>query len=356
MALEPASMCWLTGQLSAKRDGLSWSAEFKRLPSLEYVVSDAGTGLQKGIRLANVARESAGQSRFSHGLDVFHTKREGKKVIRQLYSKANQAIQTAEDWDQKVATARRAGQKLTGKATHAARAWRKAEQLLDSASQQQKAWQKICAALELLTFDGQLNTRAEAQRVIATGLATLRDPLWKKTKRLLEHPSALTFLDRLEARLAALELPSDVLNTILKLEHYRRRQDLLNSGDKLSAIHRSMQIVLYTALQKEDPNWREHVDSVRQILRDTWRASSLVEGLNSVARMHQSRHRKMTQGLLDLKRLYWNLRPFRTGHHRHGRCPYELLGLSVPQMSWWKLTKLTPDELRQTLSAQKDTS
>jgi hypothetical protein len=23
--------------------------------------------------------------------------------------------------------------------------------------------------------------------------------------------------------------------------------------------------------------------------------------------MHQGRHRKMTQGLLDLKRLYWNL-------------------------------------------------
>jgi hypothetical protein len=39
---------------------------------------------------------------------------------------------------------------------------------------------------------------------------------------------------------------------------------------------------------------------VRGVLRGLWRASSLVECLNSVARMQQGRHRNMTQGLLDL--------------------------------------------------------
>ena len=47
------------------------------------------------------------------------------------------------------------------------------------------------------------------------------------------------------------------------------------------------------------------------VFRNTWRSSSLVEGLNSVLRMHQTRHRRLTQGLLDLKRLYWNCRTFR---------------------------------------------
>ena len=37
------------------------------------------------------------------------------------------------------------------------------------------------------------------------------------------------------------------------------------------------------------------------MLRGVWRASSLVECVNSVVRMQQTRHRKMTQGLLDLK-------------------------------------------------------
>ena len=89
--------------------------------------------------------------------------------------------------------------------------------------------------------------------------------------------------------------------------------------------------------------------SVRGVLRGCWRASSLVEGINSVVRMQQARHRKLTPGLLNLKRLYWNCRRFRTGRRR-GRSPYELLGLALPAESWWKLLKMTPDQLRQELS------
>ena len=68
------------------------------------------------------------------------------------------------------------------------------------------------------------------------------------------------------------------------------------------------------------------------------RASSAVEGINSVLRMQQGRHRKMTQGLLDLKRLYWNCRRLPTGR-RKGRCPYELLGVSLPSTDFWTLLK-----------------
>ena len=59
----------------------------------------------------------------------------------------------------------------------------------------------------------------------------------------------------------------------------------------------------------------------------------------------------MTQGLLDLKRLYWNLRRFRTGH-RKGQAPYGLLGLRLPEVSFGDFLKLTPDELREQLSGQ----
>ncbi len=72
------------------------------------------------------------------------------------------------------------------------------------------------------------------------------------------------------------------------------------------------------------------------MLRQAVRASSAVECLNSVLRMHQSRHRTVTQGLLDLKRLYWNCRAFREGKRR-GRCPYEHLGLKLPSYRFWDL-------------------
>ena len=93
--------------------------------------------------------------------------------------------------------------------------------------------------------------------------------------------------------------------------------------------------------------------AVRSIFRNTWRASSLVEGVNSVLRMHQSRHRKLTPGLLDLKRLYWNCHVFRTGRRR-GQSPYQRLGLKLPtDLDWWALTKMTPEQLRAELSALK---
>ena len=89
---------------------------------------------------------------------------------------------------------------------------------------------------------------------------------------------------------------------------------------------------------------------VRQILRHTWRASSMVEGMNSVLRMHQARHRRLTQAMLDLKRLYWNCRALRTGKRRK-QTPYQRLGLVLPDKRWWELLKMSPEQLRGELSA-----
>ena len=103
-------------------------------------------------------------------------------------------------------------------------------------------------------------------------------------------------------------------------------------------------------MEKTSPGWRDQAAEVNRVLRGVWRASSLVECINSVARMQQSRHRKMSQGLLDLTRLDWNLRRFRTGH-RKDQTPYGLLDLKLPDLSFWEFLKLTPGELREQLSA-----
>src|SRR5262249_55329731 len=67
--------------------------------------------------------------------------------------------------------------------------------------------------------------------------------------------------------------------------------------------------------------------------------------------MHQGRHRHVSQGLLDLKRLYWNCRVFREGK-RKGKSPYDLLGLHLPISDWWQLLQMAPEELEQKLFAQ----
>jgi hypothetical protein len=88
--------------------------------------------------------------------------------------------------------------------------------------------------------------------------------------------------------------------------------------------------------------------AVRGVLAGVWRASSGVEGINSVLRMQQARHRRLTQGLLDLKRLYWNCHEFRTGKRKR-QSPYRRLGVPLPALSWWEILKLSPEELRQLL-------
>ena len=98
-------------------------------------------------------------------------------------------------------------------------------------------------------------------------------------------------------------------------------------------------------------DWECAYEQVTELIAHTVRASSAVEWMNSVLRMHQSRHRQVSQGMLELKRLFWNCRPFTHGKRRR-RCPYQWLGLDLPTYDWWKLLQMDPDELEQKLSTQ----
>jgi hypothetical protein len=79
------------------------------------------------------------------------------------------------------------------------------------------------------------------------------------------------------------------------------------------------------------------------------RASSVVECVNSVLRMHQGRHRGMSQGLLDLKRLYWNTRVRKSGR-RKGKSPYQLLGVPLPSDDFWTLLQAGQEKRVQQVS------
>ena len=98
---------------------------------------------------------------------------------------------------------------------------------------------------------------------------------------------------------------------------------------------------------------RASYDRVSAVLEDTFRASSAVECMNSVLRMQQSRHKRMTQPMLDLKRLYWNCHAFRSGPRKEA-CPYQALGLDLPTFDFWTLLQADPEELTQRLSTARN--
>jgi hypothetical protein len=222
----------------------------------------------------------------------------------------------------------------------------KAERLWDHALAAETAWGQAKSAFELFTPEGRLNDRAQAEAVVAAALPHLSSAAWAKTRRLWLRRESFTFLDQPQRRLADLGLDPGVLSALLDLEGLRRQPWRLSAATRAWALAHAVQ------LTKACPSWHDEWRRVRAVLRGVWRASSQVECVNSVARMQQAQHRKMTQGLLDLKHLYGNLRPFRTGH-RKGQTPYGLLGLDLPALSFWEFLKLTPEELRGRLSAQQ---
>jgi hypothetical protein len=161
----------------------------------------------------------------------------------------------------------------------------------------------------------------------------------------------LTYLDEVQRKLQALPVPAEIRDTAIQQETLRRRPELLQGNNAQTAVLRGLLLLGAVILANAGAVGQQAVNGVRNIFRNTWRASSLVECLNSTVRMQQARHRKMTQGLLDLKRLYWNTHIFRTGRRR-GASPYQRLGLPWPEsLRWWDLLKWTPEQLRDQLSA-----
>ena len=348
MVVEPESLCWMTGRMVKARDGVTWAEEFARLPALRAVVRDDGTGLGKGVKLERARRRAAGLPDLDDTLDVFHTLREGGRALRMTWGAAGRALGRADAAQKGFDHRARQGQSCQGHGAPLNRLWRKAERTWDQATAAETAWKHARSAFELFTPDGRLNDRVQAETVVAAVLPQLSGAAWAKTRRLLLRRESFTFLDQVQGRLADLGLDPDVLSALLDLEGLRRQPWRLSAATGAWALIRTVQ------LAKACSDWRDEARRVRAVLRGVWRASSLVECVNSVARMQQARHRKMTQGLLDLKRLYWNLRRFRIGR-RKDQTPYGLLGLDLPDLSFWQLLKLTPEELREKLSAMGDT-
>jgi hypothetical protein len=194
---------------------------------------------------------------------------------------------------------------------------------------------------------GRLNDRARARAAIAAAIKELPGPEWAKVRDHLIDPRSTAYLVRLHRRLEAAEPRAEVREAMAWrwwLRHVRTAPAADRRIELLCRLARDRQL---------DAEERAAYERVAAILADTHRASRAVECMNSVLRMQQSRHRRMTQPMLDLKRLYWNCRPFRAGP-RSGRCPYRLLGLALPTYDFRELLHADPARLAQQLSTQGD--
>jgi hypothetical protein len=347
MAAEPQSMAWLVGQRGPNRKGATWHSVLASWKAAEYIQADGGSGIRSGVEQLQKEREDNGGPALAMGLDVFHTKMEASRVLRQQWQEA-EAV-----WDEAVAKEeevekrrRRHGQNTSRHNRGLASAWQKARAWFERVDRQEKAWRQAAEALEVFWPDGRLNDRASAEARIAAALSELTDEVWAKTCRTLKDRRSLTFLDRLHEHLQQAEPRAELREALVRLWWLRRHRPRAGEGSAAAHVAEPLQRTICAKLAAD---WQTAYRRVAEALRQTVRASSVVECMNSVTRMHQARHRHLTQPLLDLKRLYWNCRPFHEGKRRN-TSPYQLLGLKLPSLDWWNLLNMPLADLTQKLS------
>lgn len=158
MVVEPDSLCWVSGRLVPRRDGMAWAEEFRQLPALAQVTKDGGSGLAKGLAQANAQRRQRGQTPVDEQDDHFHVLREGRRALRHSAGQANRAVDRAWKADKKErrrCRGRRAG-KRTGQALVVALRWRQANAAYDGWCRQEQAWQQVSSAFTLFDASRQL--------------------------------------------------------------------------------------------------------------------------------------------------------------------------------------------------------
>jgi hypothetical protein len=332
---------------AADRKAETWEKQLAPFDRLEFAVSDAAKGIGSALtQIARARRDDPEAPALEHGLDVFHTVMEARRILAQGWRRAEAAWEKAEAAEFEVDRSKRQGIDARGVARPAQVAWGRATALFEQAERLEAAWRRAHAALDLFRADGQLNDRGHARGEIAEAVKELTGADWSKVRHFLNDPRSLSFLDRMRRRLELAEPDAEWR------EAMAWRWWLLHR--RVPCPHPLMRLVRSVGRQCElsEPEQASY-DRVSAMLLDTFRASSAVECMNSALRMQQSRHKVMTQPMLDLKRLYWNCHEFRSGPRKKA-CPYQVLGLGLPTYDFWTLLQADPKELAQRLSTDRN--
>jgi hypothetical protein len=353
VGVEPKSMAWFLGKKAVSLTGSAWAESLQAWDALQYVVADAGRPLQAGIGRVQAQRAQDHRDPLASSLDVFHTKHEARKALTIDWNKVERDCEAFDRAEAQVRKDQRHGINAVPAAMRARRAWNQLVQSFNSYEAVEAAWKQAEVALGVFRPDGRLNDRAWAEAQVAPALPALVGRAWVTVRNHLRTPESFTFLDRMHSELARIPVSEELRDALVRLWWLRRQRPRGSVQGAVTGAGHVAHLVQQELCRKLDANWLAWYRQVAAVLRGTVRASSAVECMNSVLRMHQGRHRTMTQGMLDLKRLYWNCREFRGGK-RKGKCPYEHLGLKLPSSAFWDLLQAElPEALEQAKATAK---
>jgi hypothetical protein len=202
-------MAWVAGQRGPARSGESGCALLPQWPCVARVVTDAGTGWERGVQRVNETRATAGEDQaaaaampIQMGLDVLHPQQELQRVRQRQGRPAERQLEAAAQAAATVVQSTQRGRAARGVAPQAWRAWQKAERLCAEAVQAAAAAQRIETALAVFRPAGGLSDRQWAQAPLGAATPQLAGQEWGQVRRLLHDQRALQQLAWVHEQLA----------------------------------------------------------------------------------------------------------------------------------------------------------
>jgi hypothetical protein len=321
-AVAPKTLMALAPEAAENRKGETWRTLIEQYPKLKLIVSDQGSGLLKGTKEAF--------QEVDHQYDLFHFKRELKRLLRGQEARCYEAMEQVEKARKLIDEPRM----LSSARVQAGIEHRRKAAALD-VRLEAFDWVEVIIAYLEEQFEpygdlrGRVRRRSEAEAAIDEVLALLREVKAINTKPLIKaiegaRVGLFTFLTILEKRLEkiAIEWRSGegdrdaLFGAIAGSRHLAGRAHL-------SARAQQRYLMALIGLKV----WEEQVENFSVVCREVYealdqvvRASSAVECLNSILRPYIAVKKHLSQGFLALIALYWNMHPLK---QRGGKTPFQ---------------------------------
>ena len=314
VGIDPQSMVWFLGKKAANHQGSTWFGELQPWTSLRYVTCDAGKGLQSGIAQMQQHQRQTNQVPLEKGLDVFHTKKEAHRALSVLWNRVERLWELAEKASRARDRAERQGRHLSGLTSLANKAWKKATLAFQLYEKREAAWKRVEPALDLFGADGRLQ-RSDLKRKSkfagvgfhspAAGQGMVQGPWAPDGAAESAHSRSWIGCTISWVNWSVLAAVRDALVRLWWLRRQRPKKSSESAPCRVvntyCIYYRWCSVRNSTRTGVSRTGWSLWCWVRRRASQARW------ECMNSVLRMHQSRHRTVTQGMLDLKRLYLKL-------------------------------------------------
>lgn len=335
------------------RDHEAWHKVLRLFPCLKLVTSDQAKGIVKAVYLCG--------DKVRHQFDLFHFKRNARRALRRLEAQAYKYIAAEYEAEEKMKKSQGDSRLKWQEIYHIKR--QEALKVIKSFDRAEAAVKLIYQSLEIFERDGSLHDPQKGIKNLRRGAKLLQQASDdKKIQNLAQQaldPRLSLYLLTLQDQMLSIVLRwnkdcitmprNKVIQILASFWYWSKRHNVrvplqkdqprqqwaMRKQQALTELYRMQVATLLKMrqLQMSLANFDQVLSQVTHALDNVFRASSLVEALNSHIRLCQQVKKNFGDDFLALVSLHWNMSPFEEGK-RKGLSPFQILGIQGKNENW----------------------